>query len=263
MQYLTGTQYRACTLVVTIKAAITCVAYLQVRDSKLPNTYLSKRFYQFAPGEQKELHVQMPITGKAVIAAIFENESDIDAVPVNFKIVSVEKKSLPAQMDVVNMVDPVIRHFVRFAQRFCFNAGVLPTYSDRFYKSDSGGYLIRYVPTISDVGSGEQLTPARINKFTKEIEVSKSKFLPMTVPMRFCILCHEFSHLYLNEDMYDELEADLNGLVIYLGLGYPRIEAHETFLSTFYHAPSDENMARYDHIKNFIEKFDELNFTHL
>jgi hypothetical protein len=51
--------------------------------------------------------------------------------------------------------------------------------------------------------------------------------------MRFAILCHEFSHFYVNEDMDNESEADINGLLIYLGLGYPRIEGYQAFLEVF------------------------------
>jgi hypothetical protein len=234
---------------------------LEAYDSKVPNAYYTKRFRQFLPGEKNDLFIQMPLCGEQTVVAIFENSNQKDAVPSSFKIVGVKKIGLPRQMDVVNMRNSDIRHFVRFAQRFAFNCAVLP--ADRMYESDKGGFKIKYSPTIIDEGSGEPLTPARINKFTKVIEVSKKKFLDMTIPARLCILFHEFSHLYLNEDMYDELEADLNGLVIYLGLGYPRIEAHETFISTFYQAPNETNMTRYNHIKKFIDEFEQLNFSHL
>jgi hypothetical protein len=79
--------------------------------------------------------------------------------------------------------------------------------------------------------------------------------------MRFAILCHEFSHFYVNEDMKDESEADINGLLIYLGLGYPRIEACEAFLEVFEHYPSQENKVRYDKIKNFIDNFEKDNIV--
>ena len=49
--------------------------------------------------------------------------------------------------------------------------------------------------------------------------------------MRMAILLHEFSHFYLNDRMEDETEADLNGLLIYLALGYPRIEAYQSFFN--------------------------------
>jgi hypothetical protein len=51
----------------------------------------------------------------------------------------------------------------------------------------------------------------------------------------------------------------LNGLLIYLGLGYPRIEAFEVFAKTFANAPSEQNKMRFDKIKNFIDNFEKFN----
>jgi hypothetical protein len=85
------------------------------------------------------------------------------------------------------------------------------------------------------------------------------KFIPMTVPMRMAIMLHEFSHFYINDDINDETEADLNGLLIYLGLGYPRIEAYEAFLTTFIGTPTPTNKERYDIINKFITNFEKNN----
>jgi hypothetical protein len=71
------------------------------------------------------------------------------------------------------------------------------------------------------------------------------------------ILLHEFSHFYLNENINDEVEADLNGLLIYLGLGYPRIEGYQAFLEVFKDSPSMQNKNRYDIINNFIRDFEK------
>ena len=73
------------------------------------------------------------------------------------------------------------------------------------------------------------------------------------------ILLHEFSHVYLNADVDNEVEADLNALTIYLGLGYPRIEAFEVFAQTFMNAPTDQNEVRYNKIKQFIDEFEKQN----
>ena len=61
--------------------------------------------------------------------------------------------------------------------------------------------------------------------------------------------------------MHDESEADVNGLLIYLGLGYPRIEAFEAFLEVFERYPSQENKMRYDKIRNFIDNFEKNNIV--
>lgn len=261
MRYIVGTKYRECSIKVSVQATKDCVVYLEAHDMSLPNTYYTKRYREFKEGEKQDFVIQMPICGKNTIVEVFDNPNNKDASPSCFNILSVKRMGLPRQMDVSRMRDSDVRHFVRFAQRFAFNAGVLA--AEEVYQSDDKKFKILYSSLIQGKNSEEQLTPARINKFTKVIEVSKAKFVPMTVPGRLCILFHEFSHLFMNEDMTDELEADLNGLTIYLGLGYPRIEAHEVFIGTFYQAPNETNMDRYLHIKNFIDKFEELNFPHL
>jgi hypothetical protein len=72
-----------------------------------------------------------------------------------------------------------------------------------------------------------------------------------------CILLHEFSHYYLNTDIANETEADLNGLLIYLGLGYPRIDAYNVFSQVFITAPNSVNTNRMKIIDKFIRNFEE------
>jgi hypothetical protein len=53
----------------------------------------------------------------------------------------------------------------------------------------------------------------------------------------------------------------LNGLLLYLGLGYPRIEAYQAFLETFKGVPSQQNKERYDVINKFINDFEKMNMV--
>jgi hypothetical protein len=117
--------------------------------------------------------------------------------------------------------------------------------------------MIEYLPVITNHNGRVLTTPARISKVTGRIQVSKKQFDDYTVPMRFAILCHEFSHFYVNENMDDESEADINGLLIYLGLGYPRIEGYQAFLEVFKDAPNLDNKKRFDRIDNFIKNFEK------
>jgi hypothetical protein len=165
---------------------------------------------------------------------------------------------LEKRLDVVDFSNSTLRSFINFCTRFCFNAGHI---SSGTYKSSDGKFTIEYVPTIISSKSGKELeTPARISKESGRIQVSQKKFVPDTVPMRMAILLHEYSHFYVNKDINDESEADLNGLLIYLGLGYPRFEGHEAFLKTFISTPSEQNKIRYDKIKAFIDDFEKNNY---
>ena len=92
------------------------------------------------------------------------------------------------------------------------------------------------------------------------MEVSQKAFRRMTIPMRMAILCHEFSHFYMNKVTTDEIEADLNALKIYLGMGYPVIEAHKAFLETFMKYPSETNKERYEYLKTFMDNWETNKF---
>jgi hypothetical protein len=113
------------------------------------------------------------------------------------------------------------------------------------------------LPFIINSKGEKMATPARISTKNGRIQVSQESFRDMTVPMRMAILLHEYSHFYLNSDIANETEADLNGLTIYLGLGYPIREAYEAFAKTFIGYPSEQNKVRYDIINRFIREYIE------
>lgn len=260
MRYLIYTGYQSCTIEVTIHAKKSCVVYMNAYDTKIENTFLTRRFSPFYTDEKKTLYIQMPLSGEWTIVELFE---DASLGKGNFECVKIKTVGLATQNAMIATFTPEMRRFIPLAQRFAFNASVLPCYTDKNYTDSGGEFKLKYSTIIQDDGK-EQLTPARINKITEIIEVSKAKFLSMTVPMRFCILCHEFSHLFVNEDMYNELEADLNGLIMYLSLGYPRFEAKETFISTFDGAGEGAQQlfqSRYQYIDDFIDRFDQLNYS--
>jgi hypothetical protein len=147
------------------------------------------------------------------------------------------------------------KEFIDFAQAFADNAGHL---QPGVYGSDTGKFKIRYYDIIRDHKTGRPIgTPARISNSTGVIEVAKNAFAKYTVPMRMAILFHEYAHYNVNDDMTSEIQADLNGLYFYLGLGYPRIEAHKAFLTVFSNADTAQNEQRYQVIKNYIYKFDK------
>jgi len=144
------------------------------------------------------------------------------------------------------------KDFVKFAQMFSENAGVLAT-SEKPYASDNNQFKIIYVDVIRGKDGKELTTPARISNKTGVIEVAKKYFKDYTVAMRMIILLHEYSHFYLNKVMRNEIQADLNGLYVYLGLGYSPIEAHRAFLTVFSAADTAQNDLRYQMIKRLSQ----------
>lgn len=257
MIYRLPTRYEEFTLLIKVKTDKPEKIHLKVSDEDKKNTVFTNR-WKTVNGECS-FFVRMPVSGKYSLINIYnekfgQNKED----DTSFEVLEIKKLPLEKRMDVLDFSNGNLRSFINFCTKFCFNAGHLPSGS---YQSSDGKFSIEYVPTIISSKSGKELeTPARISKDSGRIQVSQKKFVPDTVPMRMAILLHEYSHYYVNKDIDNESEADLNGLLIYLGLGYPRFEGHEAFLKTFINTPTEQNKMRYDKIKKFIDDFEKNNY---
>ena len=262
MRYSIGLSYQPCTLMIPVRSLKPCVLRIKVSDISMQNTYLTNRFKVMAGASDDVLYVQMPLAPKNALVEIYDEavgdvpmqqETSFD---VSYTTSKMKKIGLVTHASLIKATDFKLMEFVNLAQRFCYNAGVLP--GDKDYVSAKRSFTIQYSNIIKDDDGSESLTPARVDKYSGIIEVSKKKFVGKTVPERMCIVLHEYAHLNMNEDEYNELEADLNGLTVYLGLGYPRFEALENYVDVFYNCTTDENMNRYKHIENFINNFDQF-----
>ena len=255
MIFSVPTRHEELTLLVKVKTYESQKIRIKVIDAEQPYTTFTDRF-RTVDGESI-FFVRMPVSPREAMVYIF-NEANgnmqVGADP-SLEVISITKEPLEKKLDVIDFSNGQVRSFVNFATRFAYNAGSLPSGT---YTSDDRKFVIKYLPTIQDNGV-EQTTPARIDIDSGIIEISKKQFRDFTVPNRMAILLHEFSHVYLNDNIDDEVEADLNGLLIYLGLGYPRIEAFEVFAKTFLAAPTEQNEMRYQKIVNFIDNFESYN----
>jgi len=204
----------------------------------------------------QDLVIRMPLAPNYLIIQIYndaigerpQEEED------TFKVLDIKKEDLQLTLAKTNMDTTIVRSFVNFSQKFSYNAGWLPP---KDYYSNTRQFKIEYMPVIKSMGGKVLATPARISTQNGRIQVSQQAFVPFTIPMRMAILLHEFSHYYLNSDISDEVEADLNALTIYLGLGYPIKEAYAAFGETFEGAPSQMNANRYEIMNNFIRDYIE------
>lgn len=250
------TRYEELSLAVYVQTLTPCKLRIKVFDAEQPKTVFTDR-YKTVKGSEV-FYVRMPLSSNQVIVSVYNEAvgNRRKGEDSSFTITEVKKLPLEKRTDVGDIRDYTVSSFVDFAQRFSFNASYLD--ADKTYQSSSGEFLIEYLPHITSSKTGQKMkTPARISKVNGRIQVSKEAFENYTVPMRMAILLHEFSHFYLNDNMDDEVEADLNGLLIYLGLGYPRIEGYQAFLEVFQDTPSQQNKNRYDIINKFIRDFEK------
>jgi hypothetical protein len=256
MIYRLPTRYEEFTLLIKVKTDKPEKIHLKVSDADQRNTIFTDR-WKTVNGDCS-FYVRMPVSGKVSLINIYNENVGEYKEDNSFEVVDIKKIPLEKRLDVVDFTNNDLRSFINFCTKFCFNAGVL---SSGTYRSSDNRFRIEYLPTIISSKSGKELqTPARISKDNGVIQVSQKKFTPDTVAMRMAILLHEYSHFYVNKDIDNESEADLNGLLIYLGLGYPRFEGHEAYLKTFISTPTEMNKHRYDKIKSFIDNFENNNY---
>lgn len=253
MDFRISTNYEELSLLVTVSTSSPVKIRLIISDEILPNTNYTDR-YKTVDGEVT-FEVGMPVCGDACIVSVFNEKYGNVQFDNTFTVKSIKKEPLKSKTTLIDYSNPYIPSFIDFATRFCFNAGWINT---GIYVSDDNKFVIRYDKIIQDSGV-EQTTPARISVDDGTIEVSQRRFQSYTVPNRMAILLHEFSHIWINDNIDDEVEADLNSLLIYLALGYPRIEAFEVFGKAFENAPTEQNQLRYDKMKQFIDYFDKKN----
>lgn len=239
---------------VRIKVATPRRMFIKVKDSTKPNTCFTNRYMTIQ--DQEDLFIRMPITSEKCDVLIQSEQEAQGMADKGYKIVAMKKLPLKRKLTSFNHANPVIRNFVKFCEQFCAKAGYISA-KGSVYTSNDGMFRIDYLDDITDENGRSLRTPARISRSEGIIQVSKKKFETYTIPMRMAILLHEFSHYYLNTDMANETEADLNGLIIYLGLGYPRIDAYNVFTQVFMTTPNEINENRMKIIDDFIQNFEK------
>jgi hypothetical protein len=198
----------------------------------------------------------MPLSPKKSTIVIRSEAELSGGKDEGYKVTALKIFPLKRKLSAFNHANTTIKNFINFAEEFSSKAGYISA-NGSVYMSDDGFFRIDYLNDIKDATGKSLKTPARISRSEGIIQISKEKFDKDTIPMRMIILCHEFSHFYLNGNMSSETEADLNALVIYLGLGYPRIDAYNVFTKVFYTAPSEQNKARMKIIDSFIRNFEK------
>lgn len=232
---------------------------ISVRDSKKPDTFYTNRWCNV--NGSKTYYIRMPQSPEVGIVEVYNEKRGnlAEGQDSSFTCVLAEQP-LTASINIFTSRNRNLLSFVKFAQQFSERASILSA-GHSIYQSDDGRFRIDYLDVIRNRKNGQALrTPARIAQKDGVIQISKVHFKKYTVPMRMAILLHEFSHFYMNYQRDNEMEADKNALIVYLSMGYPRIEAIQAFSEVFIGTPTDQNRERWDEIKKFINDFEDKKY---
>lgn len=210
----------------------------------------------------RQIHFSLPVTPRQLFIGC------LNANNVNDKDFEVVIEQAPLKSYNV-WLDQETKDFVQLAINFSQVCGFKnPKPNGTIYQTTDAKFNIKYMPQIVDYASGQVInTPARIGHNTGIIEISKAKFDKYTIPMRMMILLHEYSHKYRNPkiglQISNEFGADINGLYIYLGLGFSKIDAICVFSKVFLRAQSTGNMERIRKIQDYIQKFENQEYAQI
>lgn len=234
-------------VLVVIKTNFNQKIYIGLRDYNKPKTYYTKR-YAFIDGIEK-FFILLPQCPKVGELLVF-NSDNMQDLDTDFKIldIQVQNYEIPPYS-----FSRKTTSYIKFAQKFCKELSYLPYSKEgKTYLSKNRQFQIDLMTNVISSYGGYLPTPARISQLNGRIEVSYEQFNKYTVPMRMAILLHEYAHFYINKVPRSEIEADINGLGIYLKLGYPTIDIYNVFLKVFKRSPSMENKERFDTLNKFV-----------
>ena len=243
----------ACTIKVVISTPKSEKLWIKICDANAPKTYYSKRYARVNGTET--YYIGLPESENISRLLVYKDgQTPLDNDGYKVKAIEI----LPLKSTKRIPMSRKTKAFVKFAQEFSEEASYLPaSMKGESYFSDNGKFQIDYYDQVRSKADNKPIkTPARISQLTGRIEVSKKAFERYSIPMRMAILLHEYSHYYINKTPSSEVEADLNGLKIYLALGYPRIDAYNVFLNVFKSANSKQSLNRFEKLDAFIKNWE-------
>ena len=201
--------------------------------------------------DSREIVLSMPLSPQKLIVQIYNAFTGDNS---DFVVEDISVDILPSQQ---LWVEPQMQRYIDFVSDFVKKVG---EYKPGFYPSNNGEFLIQLLPVIRDEFGNELITPARINRGTGRIQLSREAIMPLSIPIRVFILMHEIKHFSI--PTRSEKQADLGGLKIYLDLNFPKIEAVYAATKVFDMHPENVGVGhkrRVMDIQSFINRYELLN----
>jgi hypothetical protein len=248
---------KPCTIQLEIKTNEPQKLWIKVADSQQDHTFYTKRYSKV--DKKQTFFIRLPQSPKIAELIVYnDNNKDYYNDDSSFKVSNIQ--IVPLKVNKLKVSKKTLS-FIRFAQEFCEMCGVLEASpKGEVYTSNNGKFRIDYFDEIRGSGGKVVRTPARISQVNGRIEVSKKSFINFSVPMRMAIILHEYSHFYINENPHSETQADINGMRLYLKIGYPRIDAYNVFLNVFKTTDNIESVDRFKNLDTYIKQH-EYNFN--
>ena len=225
-----------------------------VENSNKPNTIYAEGNVRINPGDDN-FYIRMPQSPEKIVVRIFDEAEGYNTQKSNTFNYECRILPLKQKLDSFDFTNVSLMNFVHAMQEFAEDAGVLSAgmgQNQSIRMDNSGMYRFHYVDYIES----EPSSIAMINSESRRITFARQLMLKSTVPGRFCVGMHEYSHGFKNREMENEEEADWNAMKICLGLGYPRKEIYHVFANIFKSNNTFQNRKRAKKIEDFLFRWE-------
>ena len=241
MIYKFPTANKRCKLVLNIYSNQPRQIFIVGFDETKRDTEYFKRIMPVEQGVNT-YEFNLPLSPPKLTVIIFDLATGFQKKPSTYKVVKFYQTKLPK----LNFhYDDKTKEFIKLNNYVSKKAGHLK--ANMVYHDPKRYFKMIYYPKIEG-----GFTPARIHKTENYIEISQDSFRKLTVPNRWLINAHEYSHNYINRDRDNEDQADANGMELYLMQGFPYIEGFYTFERILHDTESNEE--RKEFVYNFLMK---------
>lgn len=243
---------------------------IRVVLNAIPNSTLQTTVYDIANNDRildrkdvitspKELILKLPITSSQIMIEIHNIDNGRLPLGKDNSFLCEKIELLPLKTFDVDLTNSD-KEFIDFIKTISTQLPNIPA-DGKLRTSPSGKFKIVIFDKLRSY-SGEYLpSPAMIGKETGTIEISKEYMLSLTQSQRIAVLCHEYGHFYKNPEMGldigNEYGADLNGLTLYLGNGFPIYGYVNAFNRIFDKSSSLQNDQRAILIHKFAKEIYE------
>lgn len=212
-----------------------------------------------------EFYLPFPVTPQTLTFAVYNANGTNPNLNEGFKTVKANIGKVKTKGAALSAKDwEYINFLYNFAQNKAvwsadtiLNGKLVPS----IYGSKNNNFKFLYYNKLVDAKKTELNTPTMVGNDTGNVSWSKSKIMPLTVPMVVALGLHEYGHKYENPQnglpIGNEFGADMAGLNIFRsGLGFSKQPWEYVFTQVLAGNQTPDNQKRLALMKKFNNDFD-------
>ncbi len=206
------------------------------------------------------IEIKLPFVPEIAVVQVFNvNDANDKYFEANVKV-----GALKIYPNIYAATNKHLKSYIKFLEEFAPAKNYLAsmasnneaTVNATTYSSDCGKFVVNYFDRIYMDGMATNIS-MRVDKSkgAGDMDWCKQLIAEYNIPEFVVIALHEFSHVNINENPMDELEADFNSALIYCGLGFDKHYLITAWEKVYARTPTEQNKNRLNSIYWFVKDF--------